>query len=136
MRVVQRAIKVETRKRIDILDVTEFIRELLREIAASDGIVNLFVPHTTAAITLNEAEPGLLDDIEDLLERLAPELSDYNHNRIDNNAHAHLRNVVVGSSVTIPVSGGNLLLGTWQRILFLEGDGPRTRTIVVTYIGL
>ncbi len=133
---IQRAIQVESRKRIDILDVTEFVREALREISAGDGIVNLFLPHTTAAITLNEAEPGLLDDIENLLDRLAPELSDYNHNRIDNNAHAHLRNVLVGSSVTIPVSGGNLLLGTWQRILLLEGDGPRTRTIVLTYIGL
>ena len=136
MRVERKVIKVTSRKRTDILDITEFVREFVREISAIRGIVHIFVPHTTVGLVINEWEEGLLKDIEDLLERLAPELGGYEHNRIDNNAHAHLRNILTSSSVTIPAEQQTLVMGTWQRVLLLEGDGPRERMIILTYVGL
>ena len=136
MRVERKVVRVETRKRIEILDVTEFAREFVREISALKGLLHVFLPHTTAGLVINEKEEGLLRDIEDLLERLAPELGNYEHNRIDNNAHAHLRNILTSSSLTIPVENQALLMGTWQRILLIEGDGPRERMLILTYVGL
>ncbi len=136
MRVERGVVSVRTRRKTDVLDITELIRTALREMNTSEGILHIYVPHTTVGIVINEAESGLLHDIESLLEKLVPELEAYEHNRVDSNAHAHLRNVLTSSFVTVPISSGDLVLGTWQRILLVEGDGPRERTLLLTYVGL
>ncbi|NPA86498.1 MAG: YjbQ family protein [Candidatus Diapherotrites archaeon] len=134
--VKRKVLTVSTRKRVDVLDITESARLFVEEIGAEAGLLNVFVPHTTAGVILNEAEAGLLEDLKELLERLVPELHPYAHNKIDNNAHAHLRTILLGSSVVIPVEAGRLSLGTWQRILLIESDGPRSRHVILTYVGL
>jgi secondary thiamine-phosphate synthase enzyme len=90
----------------------------------------VFVEHTTAGLSVNEAEPRLLGDIERALTELVPE-SGWDHDEIDDNADAHLRSMLLGRDVTIPVADGTLGLGTWQSILLVECDGPRTRTVTV-----
>ena len=128
-------ITVETRSRFDIVNVTGRVASWLAEAGGEEGILNIHVPHTTAAIMINEAESGLLNDIISLMRELTRPGYGWQHNRIDNNAHAHLGNVLVGPGVTVPVGGGRLLLGTWQSILLLEMDGPRRRRLILTFIG-
>jgi secondary thiamine-phosphate synthase enzyme len=96
------------------------------------GVCTVFVPHTTAGVVVNENESRLLSDVERLLAELAPRGDDYDHDAIDDNADAHLRATLLGSSVSIPVEDGELALGTWQSVLFAECDGPRTRRLEVT----
>lgn len=120
---------VKTPKR-GLIDITEKIEKNI-----DDGnLVHIFVPHTTAALLINENEPGLLKDIEELFERLIPENGTYLHNRIDNNAHAHLRSIILANSLLIPMEGGRLLLGTWQRVFLVEWDGPRERKVIISVI--
>lgn len=127
------AIQVDTSERIDIVDVTSSVIDTIP--AEFDrGVCTVFVPHTTAGVVVNEHETRLLSDIERTLDRLVPRDEAYDHNAIDNNADAHLRAMLLGESVSIPVVDGNLALGTWQSILFVECDGPRTRTLEVTIV--
>jgi len=120
-------IEVRTRKREEILDITAEVEKLLE----GSGIALIYTPHTTAAIILNEAESGLLEDILNALERIVPSTAHYKHNEIDNNATAHVKASLLGNAVIVPFENGRLSLGTWQRVLFLEFDGPRTRRIFV-----
>lgn len=120
--------EVSTTERVQARDVTQHVEELLSE---ETGTATVFVPHTTAGVTVNEAEAGLLGDIEAMLTRLVPEDDDYAHDRIDDNTDAHLRTMLLGSSVTVPVENGSLDMGTWQSILLVESDGPRTRRVRV-----
>lgn len=119
---------VETDESTCVVDVTDEVAAAVPEGAA--GACTVFVPHTTAGVVVNEPESGLLEDIEDALSRLVPD-DDYEHDRIDDNAAAHLRAVVLGESVSVPVTDGRLDLGTWQSVLFVECDGPRTRRVRV-----
>jgi secondary thiamine-phosphate synthase enzyme len=100
----------------------------------SEGICLISTRHTTAGIIINENESGLKEDILDLLNKLVPAGAGYRHDRIDNNADSHLKAVLLGASEALPVSGGKLELGTWQRIFFAEMDGPRSRTVNVTLL--
>jgi secondary thiamine-phosphate synthase enzyme len=125
-----KAIEVRTEKRTEIVDITDRIEKLLE----GSGVALIFTPHTTASIILNEAEEGLLDDILELMERIAPRNSNYRHNRIDSNADAHLKASILGNSVLVPFENGKLKLGTWQRVLFIEFDGPRNRRVFVRQI--
>ena len=122
-------VQVSTSERVEVVDVTDEVAGAIPDDA--DGTVTVFVPHTTAGVTINEAESGLLSDLEDALERLVPADGEYAHDRLDGNADAHLRAMLLGSDVTVPVEDGSLGLGTWQSILFVEGDGPRTRELKV-----
>lgn len=123
-------IRVDTTERIDIVDVTSDVTDVIP--AEFDrGVCTLFVPHTTAGVVINEHESHLLSDIEQALERLAPRDKEYNHNVVDDNADAHLRAILLGESVSIPIVDGDVALGTWQSILFVECDGPRTRSLEV-----
>jgi secondary thiamine-phosphate synthase enzyme len=123
------AIEVSTDDRIDIVDVTDRIEAALPEVER--GACTAFVEHTTAALSINEAEPRLLDDIESFVaEQSAPD--GWAHDALDGNADAHLRSSLLGRSVTVPIRDGALALGTWQSILLVEFDGPRTRAISVT----
>lgn len=123
-------VQIETDGRVAVVDVTD---RVAGEIPADvdRGTCTVFVRHTTAGITVNEAEPGLLEDLEAALERLVPALDGYRHDRIDDNADAHLRSILLGSAATVPVKDGRLDLGTWQSLLLVEGDGPRRRTVDV-----
>ena len=95
----------------------------------------VYIPHATAGIILNEsADPNIKRDFLSALDRAIPKHAGYLHDRIDNNAHAHIKSAIVGSSVTIPVSNGHLGLGTWQAIMLCEFDGPRARRRVVVKI--
>ncbi|WP_458206259.1 secondary thiamine-phosphate synthase enzyme YjbQ [Haladaptatus sp. NG-SE-30] len=120
--------EVSTSKRVDIVDITDRVAEGVGDDADT---CTVFVPHTTAGVVVNENEGRLLTDLEDALSRLVPEGADYQHDRLDDNADAHLRSMLLGEHVTIPVEDGDLQLGTWQSILFVDCDGPRTRRVVV-----
>ncbi|ASJ17589.1 hypothetical protein A3L04_06165 [Thermococcus chitonophagus] len=124
-------IKITTSKEFEVVDITGKVREIVRKSGIENGIVVVFTRHTTTGIIINENESGLISDLEKTIEKLIPKGAGYTHDRIDNNAHSHLRAIILGSSVAIPVENGRLALGTWQSILFIELDGPRTREIYV-----
>lgn len=122
--------QVETDDRTEAVDVTDrVVAEIPDDLEA--GVCTVFVRHTTAGVVLQEAESGLLKDIEDFAEGLVPSDGDYHHDRIDDNADAHLRATLLGESVSVPVEDGGLALGTWQAVVFVECDGPRTREVEV-----
>lgn len=127
------SITVETDAPISVTDVTGRIEDLVPG-SVERGLCTVFVPHTTAGVTVNEAETRLLQDLRTVLRELVGDDRDFRHDEIDDNAAAHLQSVLLGSSVTVPVSNGDLDLGTWQSILLLDGDGPRRRTVDVTVV--
>lgn len=119
---------VETDRRTQAVDVTDRVAAALP--ADADGTATVFVRHTTAAVTVNEAESNLLEDVESFLQGSVQD-EGWAHDRLDDNADSHLRAMLVGPSVTVPVSEGSLDLGTWQSVLLCECDGPRSRTVSV-----
>jgi len=127
-------IEIKTSRRIEIVDITDKVREVVEKHDVTDGIVVVYTKHTTTAIIINENESGLKEDITNILEKLVPSRAGYMHDRIDNNADSHLRAILLGNSVVVPITNGRLDLGTWQRIMFIELDGPRTRRVVVKVI--
>ena len=122
-------IEIGTRESTELIDITGKVKEIVKSKngGIGSGICVVFTKHTTSGIIINENESGLKSDILALLNGLIPEGKGYLHDRIDDNAHAHLRAVVLGSSVTIPIEKGDLALGTWQSIFFVECDGPSHR---------
>jgi len=125
--------EVKTRARIQAIDIVAEIEQALREQGIRDGLVHIYCPHTTAAITVNEgADPDVMADLLSALERVVPQ-SGYRHR--DGNSDAHVKASLVGCSLTLPLRAGRLALGTWQRVFFCEFDGPRTRQVVVTAFG-
>ena len=133
-------IEIETGQSTELIDITGKVKEIVKSKTKNkignldSGICVVFTRHTTSGIIINENEAGLKNDISALLNELIPEGKGYLHDRIDDNAHSHLRAVVLGSSVTIPIEKGGLALGTWQSIFFVECDGPRRRVVYVTVI--
>ena len=125
------SLEISTDERVELLDVTSEVAAAVPE-QLDAGVCTVFVPHTTAGVVVNENESRLLRDVERLLAELAPRGDDYDHDAIDDNADAHLRATLLGSNVSIPVEDGELALGTWQSVLFVECDGPRTRRLRVT----
>lgn len=120
--------EVRTGDRIDVVDVTDRVETALHGDAG--GTCTVFVRHTTAGIAVNEAESRLLEDAESFLGDVVPD-EGWEHDRLDGNADSHLRALLLGPGETLPVSGGELDLGTWQSVLLVECDGPRTRTVDV-----
>ena len=116
-----------------MLDITNEVAEIVDNNDVSSGLCTVSVPHCTCAVRINEYEEGLAHDILTLIGGLAAS-DDWHHDRIDQNAEAHLAATLLGSSIQIPVEGGNLVLGTWQRVLLIELDGPRHRRINVTLV--
>jgi len=119
---------VSTGERLSIRDITERVENALPDDAS--GTATVFVRHTSAAVTVNEAESRLLEDFETVLSDLVPD-EGWHHDELDSNADSHVRSFLVGPDVTVPVAAGSLDLGTWQRVLFVECDGPRERTVEV-----
>ncbi len=123
---------VKTQRRSQIVDITAEVARFVAKHAPEEGLCSVYVPHATAAITINEnADPQVCEDILDALGKLAPQ-GVWRHDRVDGNADAHIKASLIGPGQAIPVRGGKLLLGTWQAIMLVELDGPRTRTVHVT----
>jgi secondary thiamine-phosphate synthase enzyme len=131
MPVVWQSLRVTSSRTTQLLDITDGVARACQEVGDADGLVVIFCPHTTAGVVIQEAESGLLHDLEAWLLRTVPPETTYRHDRVDDNAASHLRAVLAGSSAVVPLQGGRLGLGTWQRILCVELDGPRTRQIAV-----
>lgn len=125
-------IELTTREQIELIDITHEVKEVVKGL--DSGICLVFTPHTTTGILINENESGLKSDILDLLNELVPIQKGYKHDKIDNNARAHLKALLIGTGATIPIEKGNPVLGTWQSIFFVELDGPRTRRVSVKII--
>lgn len=125
-----KTISVKTDKAQQFVDITQHARLVVRESGVKSGVCRVFIPHTTAAVTINEnADPDVRKDILNRLEQIAPADGAYLHS--EGNAHAHIKASVVGSSVTVFVEAGQLVLGTWQSIFLCEFDGPRTRNLMI-----
>lgn len=122
---------IRTRKTQEMLDITAQVSEMVRRSGVANGVCLVYVPHATAAIVVNEnADPNVCQDILDALGRMVPEGA-WRHDRVDNNAAAHIKATILGPSETIPVREGALRLGTWQSVMLVELDGPRDRTVIV-----
>jgi secondary thiamine-phosphate synthase enzyme len=127
-------LRLETEGEGQIVDLTEGVLAVVRQSGVSQGVVSVFVTGSTAAVTTMEYEPGGVQDLQQTLERLIPRARDYAHNVMngDDNAHSHLRASLLGPSETIPLVGGNLVLGTWQQLVLIElDDRPRRREVHV-----
>ena len=126
---------ISTNKEQELVDVTGKVEELVAKSGVKNGLCVVYVPHATASVTINEnADPNITLDIIDALNE-AVRSHDWRHDRIDGNAHAHIKSAILGSSRSIPVKDGKLMLGTWQDIFFCEFDGPRSqRRIIVTVV--
>lgn len=126
-------VTVETKAPISVTDITGRLEALVPD-SIERGVCTVFVSHTTAGVTVNEAEPRLLEDMKTVLADLVDGDRDFGHDEIDDNAAAHLQSMLLDSSVTVPVSNGTLDLGTWQSVLLVDSDGPRRRTVDVTVV--
>jgi secondary thiamine-phosphate synthase enzyme len=130
---VVRYINVRSRERTEFIDITEKIQEVLKETGVSSGVCNIFVPHTTAAVTVNEgADPTVQRDIQTYLNKMVPFEGDYHHR--EGNSSAHIKTTLIGVSQTILIDEGRLVLGTWQSVFFCEFDGPRHRRVALKFI--
>lgn len=124
---------VKTRERTEFIDVTSQVQEIIDTSGVKNGICNVYVPHTTAAVTINEgADPSVVRDIQNLLNKLVPHRGNYLH--MEGNSDAHIKTSLIGSSETVIIEKGKLQLGTWQSIFFCEFDGSRHRRITVKII--
>jgi secondary thiamine-phosphate synthase enzyme len=135
MATVQKSFSVRTSRRCEMIDITSRVGQVVRDSGIRNGTVTVFCPHTTAAITINEnADPDVVHDILLTLEELIPKRRPgYRHN--EGNSDAHVKSSLVGASVQVMISAGQLVLGTWQAIYFCEFDGPRTRNTIVQVQG-
>jgi len=126
--------QIRTRKNVELIEITAEVQQYLRRSGVQNGVIVLYVPHTTAAITVNEnADPTVIHDIEEDLKRLVPRRQPYYRHREGNSA-SHFMASLLGPSVSIPFEDGRLALGTWQGIFFCEFDGPRTRRVQVEFL--
>jgi secondary thiamine-phosphate synthase enzyme len=138
MVVISKSIQIRSKGENDMIDLTEKISDFVSSSEVSNGIVTIFVSGSTGSITTIEFEPGLIRDFPDMLSRVAPKDLDYGHEQMwhDGNGHSHVKASLVGPSLTVPFSKGQMHLGTWQQIVFLELDTRgRTRDLVLQIIG-
>ncbi len=140
MKTITKFINFETKGNNDIVDITYEVKEKLQETKLDEGSVLLFVPGSTAAITTMEYEPGQIQDLKEIAEKLIARNKSYAHNHSisgsDGNAHSHLRASLFGSDLTVPFHNSELLLGTWQQVVFIDFDiYPRKRKIVLQFTG-
>jgi secondary thiamine-phosphate synthase enzyme len=127
---------VATQQRQQALDVTDTLAGIVRRSGVREGLCHVMVLHSTAALVVNETDdPNIGPDVIAALARAVPEHAGWLHDRIDDNAHAHIKAALLGPSELLAVQGGQLVLGTWQRLMLMEFDGPRTRTLRVQVLG-
>jgi len=135
---VVRELHFNTKGEVEIIDLTGKVNNAVRESAVKDGIVTIFVPGATGAVTTIEYEPGLLHDLPAALERLFPQGIEYEHEARwhDGNGHSHVRAAFLGPSLTVPFKDQQLMLGTWQQVVFVELDNrPRSRRVILQIMG-
>jgi secondary thiamine-phosphate synthase enzyme len=126
-------LSVKTNAKTELIDITSKVQSMVRQSAIAEGICMLYVPHTTAAVTINEsADPSVRDDIMMILNRIVPWEANYRH--LEGNSPAHVKAALVGPSEMIGIENGDLVLGTWQGIFFCEFDGPRNRKLHIRLI--
>jgi len=126
-------ITISTRRDKQVLDITERVEKSLAQFEIRDGLCNVHVLHTTAALTTGEAIEGTDEDLMETLERIIPRIK-FRHGHDPSHAPDHMISSIVGCGLTLPVRGGKLELGTWQRVLLVECNGPRDRNIAITFI--
>jgi len=132
-RAFTRTLTIRTSRRTELKDVTDEIEAVVRDSGCSNGLCHLYVPHTTAGLLINEGDdPAVARDIESTLDRLVPRSPSYAH--AEGNADSHIKTALVGSSETVWVENGRLMLGRWQAIFFAEFDGPRSRELRVKIV--
>jgi secondary thiamine-phosphate synthase enzyme len=123
-------LSIKTRSRVEFQNITRAVQEVVDSSRIENGVCYVFVPHTTAAVTLNEqADPSVVEDIAEQLEAIVPQHDNYHHS--EGNSPAHIKASLFGSSEMVMVDDGRLVLGTWQGIFFCEFDGPRSRSVLV-----
>ena len=123
---------ITTSKREQALDITDLIQNCALQLKKDQSLCHIFVPHTTAALTINEGyDPEVMDDMLRSLNQLIPQNDNYRH--LEGNSAAHIKTSLLGNSLQIIISQGNLQLGRWQRIFFMEFDGPRTRNLMINF---
>ena len=130
MILLMKELRISSNRRNQMIDITVEVQQLIKEEKINEGYIIIYVPHTTAGITINEgADPSVQQDIIETLQKLIPENASYHHS--EGNSDAHIKASLLGSSVIVLVTKGILVLGTWQHIFFYEGDGPRNRTVYI-----
>jgi len=130
---VIKTLTVRTSSREEFVDITDEVEKVVRDSGVKNGVCYLYVPHTTAGITINEgADPSVKKDIINALKKIAPYGAGYSH--MEGNADSHIKTTLVGSSVNVFIENGSLILGQWQSIFFCEFDGPRTRKVYLKII--
>jgi secondary thiamine-phosphate synthase enzyme len=133
MKVFNESFRFSTRGEINFVDLTRKVQDIVAKSGIKNGLAHVFAPHATGILILTEYEPSLMADLKDALEKLIPKRVSYRH---PSNAHSHLRSVFLCPDRTLPVIDGQVVLGTWQSLVFVETDVyPRQRTIVVQVIG-
>ena len=138
MAVITRYIEFSTHGNAESVNITSDLHEVLEETGLKNGLLTVFVPGATGALTTVEFEPGLIEDLKELWETIIPSTKTYNHDRAwgDGNGHSHLRASLVGPSLTLPFSSGEFTLGTWQQVIFIDFDvRKRSRKLVLQFIG-
>lgn len=139
MEITTKTIEFSTKGKTDIIDITDKVRNVLAQCGMQEGLVHVFAIGSTTGITTVEYEPGLVNhDIAEMLQQIAPYGKDYHHNQTwgDDNGGSHLRSTLMGTHFTAPFSQGDLILGTWQQIIFIDFDTrPRSRKVVVQVMG-
>ena len=135
MPTITQSFEVRTRTRDELADITDRVRQAVEASAVRSGTVTVYVPHTTAGVTINEnADPDVVHDVLAALDRAVPWRQDfYRHG--EGNSAAHVKSSLVGCSTAVPIVAGRMALGTWQAIYFAEFDGPRTRRCIVVVTG-
>jgi secondary thiamine-phosphate synthase enzyme len=135
MKTWYKEIEFSTSQQREIIDLTDEVLDAARESGIRSGLLVVQLPHATAALALNEGEEGVKRDLLEKLDDLVPVRGGYHHDRIDDNAHAHLKSALIGTSAVLPIADGRVVRGTWQNFLIVEEDGPRTRRLAVFAIG-
>ena len=130
------SLSFESSSHTEAIDITSAVEEVVHKSDVVEGICQVFTPHATAAIILNEsADPNIGTDLHNALRNAIPDHNNYLHDRIDNNAASHIKAAILGPSETLPVHQGKLVLGTWQAVMLVELDGPKKRRVIVNVVG-
>jgi secondary thiamine-phosphate synthase enzyme len=133
VRIYNQTLRLSTRGEVNLVDISHMVQDVVAKSRIKEGIAHVFAPHATGVLVLTEYEPDLIEDIKNMLEQLIPKRGNYAH---PSNAHSHLRSMLFSPDKTLPVIDGQLALGTWQSLVFIETDVyPRQRTIIVQVLG-
>jgi len=141
MKKMFKTLPLKTKKKLEISDITQDIVTVVNNSNIANGLVNMWIPHTTAGLMVNEHDPDLWNDILSTMLKMVPLKANYHHNAKyghlsrEQNAHAHILSCLISPSLSIPLKEGRMILGTWQAILFFELDGPRNRSLHIQILG-